>query len=371
MDRHPATFKLTDELGDRRLSAYWGALRVYKPEFSCADRSDDHWLLMRDRLDDPLEQAALIGKLGQFAADRLVAIEGVNERRSALERAAPTTVVPSTPRPAVHAESLSLETPSAPSPAQPPVRADASAGATIDAGPVLSTLAAAIQDLGVHMRELAGTIGHLVSANADLADEVARLRTATAIRATGTNAMERRLATIESLLKPGDIEPPVVALDEEVGGEESDSLPTLSETVRQAGSEYGDALLILESAEESAGDTPFEDVDRLAAVLQAMAFVARRRQEGGLDSGLRAAFQELGVDYRSGIAKSTSDKLRRQYQFTGADGREYDCPEHIAIGPKTYDPRHCLRIYFTSRAPSEPRFVIGHVGRHFKVMTST
>jgi hypothetical protein len=48
----------------------------------------------------------------------------------------------------------------------------------------------------------------------------------------------------------------------------------------------------------------------------------------------------------------------------------YDCVEHLALGD-SYDPRYCLRIYFTSRAPAETRFVIGHVGRHFDVKTTT
>jgi hypothetical protein len=37
----------------------------------------------------------------------------------------------------------------------------------------------------------------------------------------------------------------------------------------------------------------------------------------------------------------------------------------------SYDPRRCLRIYFTSRALLEARFVIGHVGRHFDVLTTS
>jgi hypothetical protein len=37
----------------------------------------------------------------------------------------------------------------------------------------------------------------------------------------------------------------------------------------------------------------------------------------------------------------------------------------------TYDPRRCLRIYFSSRVPNERRFVLGHVGRHLTVLSST
>lgn len=44
--------------------------------------------------------------------------------------------------------------------------------------------------------------------------------------------------------------------------------------------------------------------------------------------------------------------------------------EHIALG-QTYDPRRCLRIYFSSRVPSETRSIVAHMGRHFEVIIST
>ncbi|NUQ13285.1 MAG: hypothetical protein HUU26_13310 [Gemmatimonadaceae bacterium] len=71
MERHAATFRLSDELGDRRLSAYWGALRVYLPGFSCGDRPEEHPLLVRDRLVDPVMRADLYGSLGRFARRRI------------------------------------------------------------------------------------------------------------------------------------------------------------------------------------------------------------------------------------------------------------------------------------------------------------
>jgi hypothetical protein len=236
----------------------------------------------------------------------------------------------------------------------------------------LGELPTAIGQLAMQVRDLAGVVGHLVTINAQLADEIARLRTATAIRASGTQSLERRLARIESGLFPeADTEEQTPAVPADEGEDEREAMPTLLDTVRQAASEYSDALLMLDSAEVSAADSPFTDVDRVAAVLQAMAYVSRRRQEGGLGTGLRAAFQELGVDYRSQIGRTTSDKLRQQYRFAGPDGTIHECHEHIAIGGGTYDPRHVLRIYFTSRAAAEPRFVVGHVGRHLTVMSST
>jgi hypothetical protein len=46
------------------------------------------------------------------------------------------------------------------------------------------------------------------------------------------------------------------------------------------------------------------------------------------------------------------------------------CHEHIVVG-SSYDPRYCLRIYFSSRSPEDARFIIGHVGRHLDVKTTT
>jgi len=85
---------------------------------------------------------------------------------------------------------------------------------------------------------------------------------------------------------------------------------------------------------------------------------------------LRDAFAEAGLEYRGGIAKATSKKHRQQYEVVMPGGTVVECHEHVVMGT-SYDPRFCLRIYFTSRAPGEPRFVIAHVGRHFDVKTTT
>jgi hypothetical protein len=106
------------------------------------------------------------------------------------------------------------------------------------------------------------------------------------------------------------------------------------------------------------------------SVLDAMASIARRRQEGALGTSLRVAFREMGIEYRGQISQTTSEKLRQQYLVHDGEGTVFDCREHIVLGT-SYDPRFCLRIYFTSRTSGEPRFVIGHVGRHFEVGTTT
>ncbi len=368
MQRKSCTFALTDSVGDKRLSAYFGALRIYQPGFSCSDSGGEHPLLLRDRLEDPVERAGMLGRLGWDAAQRRGPIESLRSKVEA--------------RLAVTASKAQAQSVLAQAAATDPAIAavDAPAGATAVTAiagelhlPQLAVLPEILQSLAARIGDLSGTIGHLVTANAQLSDEIARLRTATAVRATSTNAMERRLASIETLLDPEMQEREnEESIEHERGGSEEESVrgPTMVETVQHASAEYSENLLILDSAEQSAADSPYQDVDRVAAVLQAMAFIAARRQEGTLGTGMKAAFQEFGIDYRPNIARSTSEKLRQQYSFAGPDGQQYECYEHIAIGG-TYDPRRCLRIYFTSRASNESRFVIGHVGRHLTVKTSS
>src|SRR5690606_33332686 len=143
-----------------------------------------------------------------------------------------------------------------------------------------------------------------------------------------------------------------------------------SDIVQAAAEAHPDALLFLDTAYDSAAASPYEDPERVRAILDAMARVARRRSDGSLGTSLREAFAELGIDYRPAIARNTSARLREQYRFTHPGGTVIEAEEHIALGG-TYDPRRCLRVYFSSRMPNEPRFVIGHVGRHFIVASST
>jgi hypothetical protein len=235
---------------------------------------------------------------------------------------------------------------------------------------------ASLLDLAPQVAGLAAAVASLVESNRALTDEIARLRTTNAVRAGNAAAVERRLGGLEQQLER-HFAPPVESTDGESATDIADDEVTdegdgvvLTDVLQQAAVTHADALLILESAERSAAESPYEDPERVAVILDAMAAVARRRQEGALGMSLREAFRELGIDYRGGVSSTTSRRDMQQYHVAGPQGQRYECEEHIVLGG-TYDPRRCLRIYFTSRAPVEPRFVIGHVGRHFRVATTT
>lgn len=353
---HPCTFRLTDALGDRRLSAYWGALRVYRPGFSCADDPTDHPLLRQEAVADPVMRAALLGQLGRHAVRVTKWPAGIIDAELA-EAPRGATNAASDPRVKTAA---SVGQPRGVTPEGS--IASASVAASVDAAP-LALLSAS----------LLTRLDELLESQRTVADELERMRTILAVRASATASVERRLATIERLLAP-----PLQQRDASEDGDDEateieaapDSGPSLLDVVRQAAERYPDALLVLDSAEAAAQASPFVDVDRVSAVLDAMALIARRRGEGALGTSLREAFRDLGVDYRSGISAASSRKLRDQHRLRGPDGTEYECEEHIALG-SSYDPRHCLRIYFTSKSAMDIRFVIGHVGRHLDVQSTT
>jgi hypothetical protein len=76
------------------------------------------------------------------------------------------------------------------------------------------------------------------------------------------------------------------------------------------------------------------------------------------------------ISWCRGIASSTPERLRKQYLYHLEGGEGVECFEHIAPGA-TCNPRRCLRICFSSKLVTDSRFAIGHVGRHFEVMSST
>jgi hypothetical protein len=293
---HPCTFRLTDALGDRRLSAYWGAMRAYLPRFSCADDARRHPLLRRDEVTDPVLRAFLIGRLAAEGAAATRWPSGITRREI------PDAKAVAAPPPAE---------------AQPP-----SAPAVVLDGPTAA--------VPVDLTEVLGQLSSLVAVHQRIADELEQMRATLAVRSAGTAALDRRLASLERLLAAhlapppsAEVAEPTVAAPDE--REPAESPAALQDVVRQSGEQDADALVFLEEAERSALDSPYEDPERVRAILDAMALVARRRQEGKLGRSLKDSFRELGVEYRGGIAEGTSQGLREQYRFRGPRGEEIRC----------------------------------------------
>ena len=388
LDSQAASYRLTDALGDRRLSCFYGAMRLYLPRFSCADNPYDHPLLLGESVVDPMERAEMAGELALALRDEVPLPPHFHPRtETPAEDGSPVGVphsvaeTPVRPYRAASDSSERVSTPAVLSSANSLAAAPSRAAVGPEREPEASgAVSEALQQISVTLASLSEAIVALARSNQALTDEVARLRTTNAVRHGGMSSLERRLERIDAHVRRQDgssetsesSETPVTGSSEQQGPD-ADTVESLSlvSVLRQAAERHADALAILDSAEHAAADSPYEDIERVAAVLDAMAEIARRRQRGTLGLPIRQAFREYGIDYRSGIADSTSDRDREQYQHRDSRGRLVECREHLALGGGTYDPRYVLRIYFTSREPLDPRFVIGHVGRHHRVQTTT
>jgi hypothetical protein len=152
---------------------------------------------------------------------------------------------------------------------------------------------------------------------------------------------------------------------------EPEFLPSnMREAVEVAQAALGDRLYILPSALAAADDSPFQDPAAIYQALHHLAALSARMAAGPLGKSVKAALQELGIDYSPGIAPTTPKRLRQQFKFT-ADGILYICEEHLRIGSSSYDPKECARIYFTTSQLSGTRIVVGYVGRHLDVISTS
>ena len=381
---HKQTFELSDLVGDSRMSCYWGAVRCYFPGWTRHDDPFEHPLLVGERVADPVLLATWIGEVGLWLGRRIELPPSIQERRAPAEppehedRTPPHTIATapslvSNSQPSEDAIASKAPAENARAEGEETVKEEVMGEAQSPQGPHLPALDTRplIQELIHEMRGLASVV-------AQLADEVERLRTISAVRSSSTNAIERRLGRLEDILEAAFPDGSVAGMvGAAVGPEEpsperleDEGQTTLVDVVHDAAEAHPDALVFLDASYKSAESSPYEDPDRVRAILEAMARVARRRRDGVLGTSLREAFNDLGIDYRAAIARGTPDRLREQYRFFRDDGEVVEAEEHIALG-NTYDPRRCLRIYFSSRVSNEPRFVIGHVGRHFEVQSST
>jgi hypothetical protein len=147
---------------------------------------------------------------------------------------------------------------------------------------------------------------------------------------------------------------------------ESESLDepgSVVEAVQRAEKDFGETLVFIDNAYESAEASPYEYPAKVYETLRAVSDVALRRGKGGLGKRVTDVFREYGIDY----SPNESDFVRNNERLRGlrtfrCNGADQFFEEHIRLGTG-FDPRHCLRIYLCWDA-GEKRYIIGHVGEH-------
>ena len=161
------------------------------------------------------------------------------------------------------------------------------------------------------------------------------------------------------LTKPADADP----------ADESDTPRTVADAVKIAEGR-AEHLKFLQSAHDTAADTPFRHPDRALQALMALEEVVSLWADG-INSGrsvgaIRQLFKRRGFDYADDVSQTSKGKWASEYVAI-YNGRELDISPHVTIGAKQAD--SCLSVHW-AWDKEEKLGIVAHVGRH-KTNTKT
>lgn len=308
------TFHLTRELGDKAISCFNGAARLYMPWFSKKDDPFKHPLLLPRRLGDAdarLDHARALAQASVRVARPIEDIPRLRDLR------------------AVAYETRQLQ------------------------------VAQAFQDAqrrGAEADEWRDLANQYARDNDRLRAEVARLQEELEERDHAARTLRYRLSQVAQAAG---------ATPAATVGELPELTPgSVLEAVELAQVAYEEELRILSTAVEAAADSPYARPGEISHALGVLARLARTLREGPLGKNLKDWFlrEGEGLQYRPGISANSSAAIRAQHVFSDGEER-FVCEEHLRFGT-SYDPAWCARIYFTSKPDGSGRIVVGHVGRH-------
>jgi hypothetical protein len=165
-----------------------------------------------------------------------------------------------------------------------------------------------------------------------------------------------------------------VFLSTQIGGEGGDDDPNVADipspsTVKEAVAQAKKILpnlIILDSAFDSAAQSPFKRPDDILSALRDLDAIAeasaKQRIESGSGGDLLQHLKNRGWGKRSSmhISNTTRATHKSRYEFEYAGKRQLFEP-HITLG--SGDPNSCASIHFVVDAARE-RIVVAHVGRH-------
>ena len=137
---------------------------------------------------------------------------------------------------------------------------------------------------------------------------------------------------------------------------------TVLEAIRRAKKDFTGPLVFLDSALDSAKNSPYKDPERVYELFEALALVAGtwKDKRGALGKPWNDALEEFGFDLRDQISMTSKGKHGDQYKFT-YKGQRRLFEKHITIGAKQAD--KCLSVHWY-RDDDDLVLAIGHCGRH-------
>jgi hypothetical protein len=130
-------------------------------------------------------------------------------------------------------------------------------------------------------------------------------------------------------------------------------------------------LTFVESAFESAADSPYRRPAEILDVLRKLEQLGERFAAGQMGVSLGQAAQELGLTWRAGVSELARTRWAKHY-VVPYDGRQLDLGPHVALGSGS-GAGLIARIYLhvADGGGDVPRGIyVGHVGRHLPDTTT-
>jgi hypothetical protein len=326
------SFRLTDILG-KPLSCYSGAVRIYWPGLTMDAPPSAHRLWLPDTLKyraetEPVERG-LFGLLCAIAVTQHVESPILTAARAAVEAS----------RDAQRVQAMS------------DVQSHLVEKAELEKwiNEAWAEIAALKQKLGFAQQELESTRNDLSAA----LREADQLRENIAyIGAAGSRAA-----------RSGDVAP--------APEQEPTDFASVLEAYDAAVAKFGgsdSALVFLDSARESAADSPYKHPEQVYAVLSELNKIARRWRDnnGSLGQRWEDALAPTGFAYAPKISQTAAGKFRSEYEFF-YDGEKRLFEEHITKGAKNKNSCFSVHMYRDER---RLKLVIGHCGNHLSNTTT-
>jgi hypothetical protein len=299
---HDAGFALTDALGRKELSCYLGAARLYWPGFARSDPPETHPLYLGDSLRKHAEHGQ---PLAQYLARMLIGISGFRMGEPPIARLV---------RQVLEAEKKER---------------------------IQRLLARAHDDQ--ETREILHELERSWDESAGLRRERDQART----EAAELNRLVESLRA--ELAERGDVR-----------GKKQRYL-SVAEVVVQARDQFAGTLVFLQSALDSAADSPYQQPDKVYGLLQALDDLVRTwQQQGSLGRPWYDALKQKGFEYKEFISDTSLNRYGDEYHFP-YKGQRVLCQHHITLGVGS--PNMCLSVHW-ARDDDAKRILIGWIGRH-------
>ena len=136
---------------------------------------------------------------------------------------------------------------------------------------------------------------------------------------------------------------------------------SVAEAIERAQADFPATLIVLESAVESARQSPYRQPDKVYRLFHALDELTRQWQEAGsIGSGWHQALKPKGFEYAEFISPTAKGKYDDEYTFR-YEGQPILFQHHVTIGARSADT--CISIHW-HRDEARKRLVIGWCGKH-------